>query len=132
MTDGLDLMDAIERIAVAYNEHLKIPQALTGHQAKMLMRLGSQEMTVGELTLSGCYLGSNVTYNLRKMVEAGWINVSPSRIDKRITMVKLSVSGSKLRDKLLERHHRFMMDFPSAAGVAGVIRFAKNLPIRGK
>ena len=34
----------------------------------MLFNIGDAEMTVGELTLRGCYLGSNVSYNVRKMV----------------------------------------------------------------
>jgi DNA-binding MarR family transcriptional regulator len=35
----------------------------------MLFNIGDAEMTVGELTLRGCYLGSNVSYNVKKMVE---------------------------------------------------------------
>ena len=38
-------------------------------QAMMLFNIGDAEMTVGELTLRGCYLGSNVSYNVKKMVE---------------------------------------------------------------
>jgi hypothetical protein len=38
-------------------------------QGLMLFNIGAAEMTVGELTLRGCYLGSNVSYNVKKMVE---------------------------------------------------------------
>jgi len=44
---------------------------LTNVQAMMLFNIGDAEMTVGELTLRGCYLGSNVSYNVKKMVENG-------------------------------------------------------------
>src|SRR5215472_11419805 len=36
-------------------------------QALILFNIGEAEMTVGELTLRGCYLGSNVTYNVKKL-----------------------------------------------------------------
>src|SRR4051794_16672529 len=47
-------------------------------QAVMLFNLGDAEMTVGELTLRGCYLGSNVSYNLKKMVENGYVEQARS------------------------------------------------------
>ena len=42
----------------------------------MLFNIGDAEMTVGELTLRGCYLGSNVSYNVKKMVENGYLRTS--------------------------------------------------------
>src|SRR6266436_5196627 len=42
-------------------------------QGMMLFSIGDSEMTVGELTLRGCYLGSNVSYNVKKMVENGYL-----------------------------------------------------------
>ena len=42
-------------------------------QGMMLFSIGDAEMTVGELTLRGCYLGSNVSYNVKKMVENGYL-----------------------------------------------------------
>jgi hypothetical protein len=39
----------------------------------MLFNIGDAELTVGELTLRGCYLGSKVFYNLKKMVENGYL-----------------------------------------------------------
>jgi hypothetical protein len=35
-------------------------------QGLMLFNIGDAEMTVSELTLRGCYLGSNVSYNVKK------------------------------------------------------------------
>jgi DNA-binding MarR family transcriptional regulator len=42
-------------------------------QAVMLFNIGDAEMTIGEITLRGCYLGSNVSYNVKKMVENGYL-----------------------------------------------------------
>ena len=48
-------------------------------QATILFNIGDVEMTVGELTLRGCYLGSNVSYNLKKMVENGYVEQASRR-----------------------------------------------------
>jgi len=42
-------------------------------QGMMLFNIGDAEMSVSELTLRGCYLGSNVTYNVKKMVKNGYL-----------------------------------------------------------
>jgi DNA-binding MarR family transcriptional regulator len=39
-------------------------------QALLLFNVGDQELTAGELRTRGHYLGSNVSYNLKKLVEA--------------------------------------------------------------
>ena len=42
-------------------------------QSLILYAIGDSEMSVGELTTRGYYLGSNVTYNLKKLVENGYL-----------------------------------------------------------
>ena len=76
-------------------------------QAIMLFNLGDAEMTVGELTLRGCYLGSNVSYNLKKLVDLGFINHQRSRIDRRSVRVSLTPKGQSVAEVvagLYERH----------------------------
>ena len=75
-------------------------------QAVILFNLGDAEMTVGELTLRGCYLGSNVSYNLKKMVENGYVEQARSPHDRRSTHVRLTPKGRALRDRLAEMHRR--------------------------
>ena len=75
-------------------------------QAIMLFNLGDAEMTVGELTLRGCYLGSNVSYNLKKMVENGYVEQARSPHDRRSTHVRLTPKGHALRDRLAAMHRR--------------------------
>ena len=73
----------------------------------MLYNIGDAEMTVGELTLRGCYLGSNVSYSVRKMVENGYIALERSLHDRRSIRVRLTEKGTQLRDRLsgmLQRH----------------------------
>jgi len=75
-------------------------------QATILFNLGDAEMTVGELTLRGCYLGSNVSYNVKKMVENGYLVQERSVHDRRSIHVKLTDKGRALRDQLSGMHRR--------------------------
>jgi DNA-binding MarR family transcriptional regulator len=75
-------------------------------QGLMLFNIGDAEMTVGELTLRGCYLGSNVSYNLKKMVENRYLAQERSVHDRRSIHVRLTAKGAKLRDKLQRMHQR--------------------------
>src|SRR3977135_4107714 len=66
-------------------------------QAMMLFNIGDAEMTMGELTLRGCYLGSNVSYNVKKMVENGYLAHARSVHDRRSIRVWATEKGGKLR-----------------------------------
>jgi DNA-binding MarR family transcriptional regulator len=75
-------------------------------QGMMLFNIGDAEMTVGELTLRGCYLGSNVSYNVKKMVENGYLVPERSVHDRRSIHVRLTDKGRDLRDRLSVMHRR--------------------------
>jgi DNA-binding MarR family transcriptional regulator len=75
-------------------------------QGMILFSIGDAEMTVGELTLRGCYLGSNVSYNVKKMVENGYLAQQRSLHDRRSIHVQLTAKGRKLHDNLTEMHQR--------------------------
>jgi DNA-binding MarR family transcriptional regulator len=75
-------------------------------QGMMLFNIGDAEMTVGELILRGCYLGSNVSYNLKKMVESGYLVQERSMHDRRSIHVRLTDRGRKLRDRLSVMYQR--------------------------
>ena len=77
-------------------------------QGMMLFSIGDAEMTVGELTLRGCYLGSNVSYNVKKMVENGYLVQERSLHDRRSIHVRLSEKGCELRDSLTAMHRRHL------------------------
>lgn len=69
-------------------------------QALILYNIGEDELTVGELTARGYYLGSNVSYNVKKMVENEYITQERSPHDRRSIRVRLSQKGIGLREKL--------------------------------
>lgn len=71
-------------------------QDINNVQAMILHNVGNDEMTVGELTLRGYYLGSNVSYNVKKMTENNYITQERSVHDKRSIRVKLTPKGADL------------------------------------
>ena len=67
-------------------------------QALLLYNIGDKELTAGELRTRGYYLGSNVSYNLKKLVEMGFLDHQRSRVDRRSVRIKLTDKGREVRD----------------------------------
>lgn len=87
-------------------DRLKI-QEINNVQTLILYNINSEQITIGELTNRGYYLGSNVSYNVKDLVEKGFLIKEKSAHDKRSTRVRLSEKGlvlcSKI-DELFKRH----------------------------
>lgn len=66
-------------------------------QALLLFNIGENEVTAGELKSRGYYQGSNVSYNLKKLVELGYMHHQRSEIDRRSVRVKLTEKGRHVR-----------------------------------
>ncbi|MCB1526270.1 MAG: MarR family transcriptional regulator [Hyphomicrobiaceae bacterium] len=66
---------------------------LNSVQALLLYNIGPAELTAGELKTRGYYLGSNVSYNLKKLVDMGYIHYKRSETDKRSVRVSLTDKG---------------------------------------
>lgn len=73
---------------------------LNSVQALLLFNIGDQELTAGELRTRGHYLGSNVSYNLKKLVDAGYIRHERSEVDRRSVRVSLTETGHAVRARL--------------------------------
>jgi DNA-binding MarR family transcriptional regulator len=71
-------------------------------QTLILSNISSEQLTVGELTARGYYLGSNVSYNVKKLVENGYLNQERSPHDRRMTRVRVSEKGLDLCDRIDE------------------------------
>lgn len=69
-------------------------------QCFILYNIGKNRLSVGEISNRGYYLGSNVTYNLKKMVENGYILQEQSPHDRRSSHIQLSQKGLDLYDKI--------------------------------
>lgn len=104
----LDIIALVERRhrqfleAVALELEAAGVRDINNVQAMILYNVGKMdiEMSVGELTLRGCYLGSNVSYNLKKLVTHGYVVQERSPHDRRSVRIRLSEKGLELRDKL--------------------------------
>lgn len=76
-------------------------------QALLLFNIGDHEVTAGELKSRGYYQGSNVSYNLKKLVETGYMHHQRSQVDRRSVRVRLTQKGRAVRDlveNLFGRH----------------------------
>ncbi len=86
-------------------EGLRI-QDINNVQSIMLFNIGDTALSVGELTLRGVYIGSNVSYHVKKMVENGYLSQEHSLYDRRVSHVRLTEKGRKLREDLVMAHQR--------------------------
>ncbi len=78
-------------------------------QALLLYNIGDKELTAGELRSKGYYLGSNVSYNVKKLVETGFLHHARSRIDRRAVRISLTEKGKEIHRivaALYEKHAR--------------------------
>ena len=66
---------------------------LNNIQALLLYNIGASELTAGELKSRGYYLGSNVSYNLNKLVDMGYLHYKRSEVDRRSVRVSLTPKG---------------------------------------
>ncbi|MEM7642265.1 MAG: winged helix DNA-binding protein [Pseudomonadota bacterium] len=67
-------------------------------QGLLLFNIGDNEVTAGELKTRGYYQGSNVSYNLKKLVEMGYMHHERCEIDRRAVRVRLTAKGREVRD----------------------------------
>ncbi len=109
----LEAVSLIERLHRRYLEVIKAEldaikvDDINNVQALVLYNLGNDQISIGELTTKGCYLGSNVSYNLKKMLQNGYVEQMTSKHDRRSYVIKLSSKGMSLCRKLdaaLDRH----------------------------
>lgn len=69
-------------------------------QALMLMTISTEEISVRDLIERGYYLGSNASYNLKSLVEQGYVLRTQSQRDRRSARLKLSEQGARLHTEL--------------------------------
>ncbi|WP_313349734.1 MarR family winged helix-turn-helix transcriptional regulator [Paracoccus sp. (in: a-proteobacteria)] len=71
---------------------------LTPVQGLLIYNLGTAEVTAGELRSRGMYQGSNVSYNLKKLVELGYVHHERCEMDRRSVRVRLTPAGQEVRN----------------------------------
>lgn len=109
-----EVISLIERLHRNFLEVVKLEldefgsHDINSVQGLMLFNIGDAELAIGELIRRGCYLGSNVSYNVKKLVENGYLAQERSAHDRRSIHVRLTAKGSKLRDHLQAMHQRHL------------------------
>ncbi len=124
MADGyfqsLQLLERLHKLMLdlVKDEFERIGQTdLNPVQAMLLYNLGTQEVTAGELRSRGMYQGSNVSYNLKKLVEMGYIHHERCEMDRRAVRVRLTEQGTAVRDKVAA----LFMRHAEGLGMSGIL-----------
>jgi len=98
-------------------------------QALLLFNIGENEVTAGELKSRGYYQGSNVSYNLKKLVDTGYMHHQRCAIDRRSVRVRLTQKGGDVRQliaRLFARHAEGLQD-KGVVGLDGLDEIAHTL-----
>jgi DNA-binding MarR family transcriptional regulator len=108
--DALTLVERLHRLLldVVKDEFERVGVLeINAVQALLLFNIGEHEVTAGELKTRGYYQGSNVSYNLKKLVEMGFMHHQRCEIDRRSVRVRLTEKGRRIREivaKLFAAH----------------------------
>ncbi len=86
-------------------------------QALLIFNIGDNELTAGELKTRGHYQGSNVSYNLKKLVEAGYVSHERSAADRRSVRVSLTDKGRDVRSKVDALYNRQLKAIHDVVGL---------------
>ncbi|MCL4765271.1 MAG: winged helix DNA-binding protein [Hyphomicrobiaceae bacterium] len=90
---------------------------LNAVQALLLHNLGSDELTAGELRTRGYYLGSNVSYNLKRLVELGYLHYKRSDLDRRSVRVSLTAKGEEISGMVRRLYRRQLRSLDSVGEI---------------
>ncbi len=120
----LESLNLIERLHRRLLDVIKDDFERTGDkevnpvQALLLFNISDAELTAGELKTRGHYQGSNVSYNLKKLVEAGYVNHERSASDKRSVRVSLTEKGRIIRSRVDQLYNRQLQAIEEVVGIA--------------
>ena len=87
-------------------------------QALLLYNIGDKELTAGELRTRGYYLGSNVSYNVKKLVEMGYLHHARSRIDRRSVRISLTEQGKAVHAIVAGLYEKHVLTVEQIGGIS--------------
>jgi len=130
--DALALVERLHRLLldVIKDEFERVNMLeINAVQALLLFNIGENEVTAGELKTRGYYQGSNVSYNLKKLVEMGCMHHQRCEMDRRSVRVRLTEKGRGVRDvvaQLFARHASGLQD-KGVLGTDGIDQITGSL-----
>ena len=86
-------------------------------QALLLYNIGDKELTAGELRTRGYYLGSNVSYNVKKLVEMDYLHHARSRVDRRAVRISLTAKGKHIHDAVAAIYEKHVNTVEQIGGI---------------
>jgi DNA-binding MarR family transcriptional regulator len=87
-------------------------------QALLLYNIAGKELTTGELRTRGYYLGSNVSYNVKKLVETGFLHHARSRVDRRAVRISLTPKGKEVHDTVAALYDKHVATVEQIGGIS--------------
>jgi DNA-binding MarR family transcriptional regulator len=87
-------------------------------QALLLYNIGDKELTAGELRTRGYYLGSNVSYNVKKLVEMGYLHHARSRLDRRSVRISLTAKGKEVHEIVATLYDKHVTTVEQIGGIS--------------
>ncbi|MCI0598450.1 MAG: winged helix DNA-binding protein [Beijerinckiaceae bacterium] len=87
-------------------------------QALLLYNIAGKELTAGELRTRGYYLGSNVSYNVKKLVETGFLHHARSRIDRRAVRISVTPKGREIHDAVSALYDKHVATVEQIGGIS--------------
>lgn len=102
---------------------------INGVQALILTNIGDEEVVIRDLIERGYYQGSNISYNIKKLTDYGYLIQERAQHDKRSITVKLSDKGKKvvvgmraMEEKNGDKFHDVLGDGISLAEATKILR----------
>ncbi len=130
--DSLALVERLHRLLLDVIkdefERLNVLE-INAVQALLLFNIGDNEVTAGELKSRGYYQGSNVSYNLKKLVDMGYMHHQRCEIDRRSVRVRLTEKGRNIRDVVsaLFSNHAEGLQSKGVLGTDGIDQINSSL-----
>lgn len=136
--DYIDSLRLIERLHRRFLDVIKLEldklgsEDINSVQVLLLYNIGDSELTAGELKSRGYYLGSNVSYNLKSLVEAGYLEQERALHDKRAVKIRLSEKGRhlcSLFDQALDEQSKGLIQdhYLGRSGLSDIIRSLRQI-----
>ena len=87
-------------------------------QALLLYNIGDNDVTASELRTRGYYLGSNVSYNVKKLVELGYLSHQRSRVDRRSVRIRLAPKGKEVHAIVADLYEKHVRTVEQIGGIS--------------
>ncbi len=100
---------------------------INGVQALILANIGDEEIVIRDLIERGYYQGSNVSYNIKKLTDYGYLDQERAQHDKRSVTVKLTDKGRDVVIGIRALEEKNGIKYADAVGEGGAISHATDM-----